>query len=145
MKTLDNMINEAFDKPLKWKWFRDEQRSMKAEFTTEDGHEYNVTFNVGRRDTAVWFSLKKGEKDFTQANTGTGNAMAVFATVFDIVKDFIKKRDPQRLDFTGKGGREGIYRRYVKGIKGYTFSTEQRGKYGQPKTTWLSAVKDEKS
>ena len=86
------------------------------------------------------------ERDGRQDQTGEGDAMRIFATVIDILKDFTKKEKPQEVVFSAEkpawrmslphghpnrnkemGSREKLYKKLVQryaGRMGYKYTTQ---------------------
>jgi hypothetical protein len=78
----------------------------------------------------------------TTTPTGNGAEFEVFSMVFQSLREFIKKRNPEKMDFAAAGtNRASLYRRMLKRLVGYDF-TETKPQPGvsgfkifkQPKT-----------
>jgi phosphoglycolate phosphatase-like HAD superfamily hydrolase len=106
-------FNELFDKKVDdWKLsFTDKYQSI-YEFWF-DGVD-KVVVDIAQRgypgETIVSWELvfaRNGQYNIT----GGGKALEIFATVGDIVKDFVKKKDPEHLYFSAKeASRKKLYR-----------------------------------
>ena len=114
MLTFKQYLNEVLNKPYEWKLVRTSMRNIEYRFTTDSGIEYIV--GLGRlgenptltsTDWDLYFSisdtsLKKLDKDDSDMFkiSGTGDQFRIFATVQDIVKDFIIKHAPDLIAFS---------------------------------------------
>jgi hypothetical protein len=106
-------ITELFDNKAGWKWTRSSDHETTADFSIGDAF-YQVGFGIvahdGYGNNPTWeVAFEDSDGDFNL--TGNGNAFAVFATVADIILDFIKKanfnfllvpKNHQELPFIGK-------------------------------------------
>ncbi len=139
MSTHFNTLTEAFDKPYKFTKRELFKGYIVYRFFTDDKSDVDVLFkeNEISDDETVWYVTfeRKGEMSVT----GEGDAMRIFATVIDIIKDFTKKEKPQELAFSadkpawavdaGKGqkrSREKLYKKLVQryaGRMGYKYSS----------------------
>ena len=128
------LLKEMFDNILPWEW-DDAQTSgthMEASFVVGDllyGIEFQVD-SIGAWDIQFGSSERGGQAAPKNNITGTGQSMAVFATVVDIVKNFIDEVDPDEMSFTAKKSepsRVALYNRMLKMFpkdKWYTEVTE---------------------
>ena len=134
-----DMLTEAFDKPYKFTKRELFKGYIVYRFFTDDKSDVDVLFkeNEISDDETVWYVTfeRKGEMSVT----GEGDAMRIFATVIDIIKDFTKKEKPQELAFSAdkpawlvdagkgqKGSREKLYKKLVQryaGRMGYKYSS----------------------
>ena len=126
MLTFKQYLNEVLNNPYKWEF--DVQNSdphvILYNFKTESGLEYEV--QIGRsgrggkltsKDWEISFNidfnyLEKLGKHVRDAFklSGTGNQFRVFATVQDIMKDFIIKKKPDLIEFSAaEPGRRRLY------------------------------------
>jgi len=133
-------LTEAFDKPYKFTKRELFKGYVVYRFDAEDKSEVDVFFkeNEISEDESVWYVTF--ERDLEMSVTGDGDAMRIFATVIDIIKDFTKKEKPQQLAFSAdkpawavdagkgqKGSREKLYKKLVQryaGRMGYKYSTK---------------------
>ena len=115
MLTFKQYLNEVLNNPYEWKLVRTTIRNIEYRFTTDSGIEYVVGLgrigedtNLTSTDWDLYFnisqdSLKQLGKD-VDSNifkiSGTGDQFRVFATVQDIVKDFIIKHAPDLIAFS---------------------------------------------
>lgn len=117
MLTFKQYLNEVLNNPYEWKLVRTTIRNIEYRFTTDSpGIGYVVGLGRMGEDTKLtstdwnlYFSisedsLKQLGKDDNYSNmfkiTGTGDQFRVFATVQDIVKDFIIKHAPDLIAFS---------------------------------------------
>jgi hypothetical protein len=109
-------ITELFDNKAGWKWTRSSDHETTADFSIGDAF-YQVGFGIvahdGYGNNPTWeVAFEDSDGDFNL--TGNGNAFAVFATVADIILDFIKKATPYKLQFsasTKEPSRVTVYRK----------------------------------
>jgi hypothetical protein len=147
-----SQLDEAFNKPYRYVLKKTNSNYYSGKFDLDDGGEIYVMF-----EGMEWSDVEKswGVK-FQRTNpkrpnaslgiTGEGDAMRVFATVIDIIKEFVKKEKPQELNFAAHKpewmsdlphghpdkkkdmtSRERLYKRLVQryaGRMGYKYSTE---------------------
>jgi len=133
-------LTEAFDKPYRYTKKELFKGYIVYRFFTDDGSDVDVLFqeNEISDDESVWHVLfeRKGEMGVT----GEGDAMRIFATVIDVLKDFTKKEKPQELAFSAdkpawavdagkgqKGSREKLYKKMVQryaGRLGYKYKID---------------------
>jgi len=114
MLTFKQYLNEVLNNPYEWKLVRTTIHNIEYRFTTDSGIVYVV--GLGRlgeatrltsKDWDLYFSISEnnmkelGKDDSdTFKISGTGDQFRVFATVQDIVKDFIIKHDPDLIAFS---------------------------------------------
>jgi hypothetical protein len=136
-----SLINELFDKPVKYKFVNKEQiseheYSFTYEFVIKISSWNSIKYIVSiatqtklnllgkiRKTADVAFSLKNYTKysDDPFGKTGTGNELIVFSTVMTIIKDFIRN-DPSinKITFTSEkdeytsDNRSSLYKKMVK-------------------------------
>ena len=138
-------LNEAFDKPYKYTstGHTKKEGNVKYNFKTEvedprfdDPSEIEVYFESDKEEEPNY--TISFERNYSQLVTGEGDAMRIFATVIAIVKEFVKKRNPELMKFSafkdvmgdddsapGKGSREKLYARMLQryaGKMGYKYS-----------------------
>lgn len=105
MLSFQSFINELFDKLYSFKRYSSPD-NVQYEFSTSDKKRVSVTFLLD--DYNFDFISKQsveGWEIFFNVDgfmhiTGGGDSFAVFSTVIEIIKDFIKKNNPQVLVFT---------------------------------------------
>ena len=130
-------INESFNRPYKYKIYdKIPFEYFGYKFQTDDGGDYLVDFNyfsqIGGNipfekilmkhnlDTKSYegyiIAFYKVEDDRDNIYlTGSGNAQRVLATVLVIIKDFIKREEPQFLTFSAEErSRIKLYDRMIK-------------------------------
>lgn len=114
MLTFKQYLNEVLNNPYEWKLVRTTIHNIEYRFTTDSGIVYVV--GLGRlgedrtltsKDWDLYFiisenSMKELGKDDNNMFkiSGTGDQFRVFATVQDIVKDFIIKHAPDLIAFS---------------------------------------------
>ena len=133
-------LTEAFDKPYKFTKRELFKGYIVYRFFADDNSDIDVFFkeNEISDDESVWYLTfeRKGEMSVT----GDGDAMRIFATVIDIIKDFTKKEKPLELAFSAdkpawaidagkgqKGSREKLYKKLVQryaGRMGYKYKVD---------------------
>lgn len=86
------VINEAFNKPLKWKWTEKARNEYSAEFTTPSGREMMVGIEKLVRTWEIMFAPKNPPKNGEPlALTGENEPIPILATVLDIIKAFVEE------------------------------------------------------
>lgn len=118
------LLNELF-KPgsgriLKWGYDQKSPGMLLASFATADGeHSYEVSIELANKD-GMWLVMfshvdpEDGEHTTDITPVGS-NAVSVFATVHDIVRDAIQKRPIKSLMFSAKEpSRIKLYHRLAK-------------------------------
>jgi len=129
METFKEYITELFDKPYKFHLsfddgedvgyiFRSEGRSIAVNIT----EEYR---NVDGKDIFIhelfFYLLSRFDKPEVQFDlTGDGDAFRIFATIFSILKKYIKSRKPEILFFSAskqETSRTKLYTAFFKKMK----------------------------
>lgn len=98
------LLHEVFNQPVQWKWEKKQQLEWYAVFQVGPivyDFDAKRMFESENQPMNAWSILfgPQEEKD-SQVRykvLNTGNQQQVFATVVDILKDFIKTRDPNIL------------------------------------------------
>ena len=141
-----DFITEAFDNPYAFSRKEIYKGNIVYRFITDDKSQIDVLFkeNEISDDESSWSVIfERGGK--TTA-TGEGDAMRIFATVIEVIKDFTKKDKPQELNFSAEkpawrahlhhkdpkrskdmGSREKLYKKLVQryaGRMGYKYTTQ---------------------
>jgi hypothetical protein len=122
MKTFNQYITltEGFDKPVKWRWDdRPDPDSSLVIATFEiEGRMYEVEFQneFYQEEWTLSFAMwQRGMRDYEM--TGTGSAFKVFATVIDILKDFLRIINPYIISFSSsEKSRTSLYMLMTKKI-----------------------------
>lgn len=146
MRSFRQFITELLDKPLPWKWVRQDPRTVwTARFTTPKGFIYDVdfdyftdpqdqrsielVFSINERltPTEVWVELGFDTPESIHKAmakpcgiTKTGDELFVFATVVQIVKDFFTQDVPKwhYLSFSAaEPSRKRLYDRFAQMIE----------------------------
>lgn len=82
-------------------------------FGTEDGQEYKVQFSsIWGDDVTVGFAAKGQGDEHKIGLTGTGNSRKIFGTVIKIVKDYIRKSNPEIISFSANNSEPSRVRLY---------------------------------
>jgi len=132
MLTFKQYLNEVLNKPYEWKLVRTTIYNIEYRFTTDSGIEYNV--GLGRlgedttltsKDWDLYFSISENsmkeldkDDDDVFKISGTGDQFRVFATVQDIVKDFIIKHAPDLIAFSAaEPSRRRLYSTFTANFK----------------------------
>jgi len=146
MKTFKMHLNELFDRPYRWK---KESGIFFYSFVSADGGKFDVEFlklNSNEMEYSLSFT-----KDDRYAATGEGDAPKVFATIFDIIKDFMKKADFEELSFEASKGisgkdSKGRVRLYKTMIQRFAkkFGLTAQVDDSDPKTTLFTLRKENK-
>lgn len=128
MKTFNQHITEAFDKPYKYTLRKKGSDEYTSKVKLPDGSTLEIQMSGIEWDD----DLTSWNVSFTRGDsmdvTGAGDQMRIFATVIDALKQLIKKESPEEIRFsaaktkgaTGKqqGSREKLYGRLVKRFAG---------------------------
>lgn len=115
------LLSEMFDRVLQWEWDDENDDSyIVASFYVDEDVVYNVAFEKDM--TGSWIisfgRSERGGRDAPKNNiTGTGQELAIFGTVIDIVRNFIADNDPDEMSFDAKKSepsRVALYNRMLK-------------------------------
>ena len=105
---------EVLNKPAEWKWFKTSSRQWTALFII-DNNKY--VFQAETSDMESWqitFEIR-GTGGKPHDISKTGNEFKVFATVADILNEYLKKVEPEIFWFTAKEpSRAKLYDRFAK-------------------------------
>ena len=105
---------EVLNKPAEWKWFKTSSRQWKALFTIDDN---KYVFKAETSDMERWqitFEIR-GAGGKPHDISKTGNEFKVFATVAEILNEYLKKVKPDIFWFTAKEpSRAKLYDRFAK-------------------------------
>lgn len=123
------ILNELFDNPIPWKWVSKNEHNWEAGFDIGN-MKYALTCAFAFQFVVIRFETRAtGDTGIT----GTGNEIAVFATVIDIVKEIIDVPTVKTIVFTAKEkSRQKLYNRLVKLFEkmGWSVSTNEKGDEG---------------
>lgn len=129
---LDELLNSKYE----WSGLRHESGSL---YTTEflDSEERLVVVNFSQWN-GVW--SVEFDRDGSHGMTGAGDAVKVFSTVLDIIKEFTESVDPNFITFSAKSDEESrvkFYKRFAKKISSFGYKDisglsreEVKEKYG---------------
>ena len=105
---------EVLNKPAEWKWFLKAPREWKALFTIDDN---KYVFKAETSDMERWqitFEIR-GAGGKPHDISKTGKEFKVFATVAEILNEYLKKLKPDVFWFTAKEpSRAKLYDRFAK-------------------------------
>ena len=116
-KQFKTQINELFDKPARWQLTRDSRGAVDYQ-SNVNGKDLAVVFDIIA--TGTWEVIFSVDSEVAITGEGDGDEMKVFSTVLDIISDFIKNKDPEKLYFTAEkspvygSSRIRLYNRLVK-------------------------------
>ena len=147
-----NELTEAFDRPYNYSLKKTQSNFYIGKFDLPDGGDIVVYFEgMEWSDVEMSWGVKFQRTNpkrphASLGETGEGDAMRIFATVIEIVKEFVKKEKPQELNFAAHKpewmtdlphghpdkkkemtSREKLYKKLVQryaGRMGYKYSTE---------------------
>jgi len=122
------ILNELFNKTSQWKWVGRGSEWF-AEFWIGRNKYITMVEKNGDASSEVAFTMVDENGEFRDDITGAGNPFEVFATVFEIVQDFIKQNpDVTSLNFSAEeDSRKKLYTRFVKGLVKQGWTAEVRG------------------
>lgn len=115
------LLTEIFNKIVKWDISCNSDDLFQAMFMI-DIHEYVFNANYENDKWDVSFYLYT-DGDVEYDLTGTGNEFEVFATIIDILKHFIKTKNPQHIIASAKP--EKRLKLYVNRLFPQAFPKEQ--------------------
>jgi hypothetical protein len=125
------MTNEALDSSYP---YRNSKQNPGNDFyfDTEDGQEYKVQFSsIWGDDVTVGFAARGQGDEHKIGLTGTGNSRKIFGTVIKIVKDYIRKSNPEIISFSANNSEPSRVRLYKmlasqsnKELPNYNFADE---------------------
>lgn len=116
-KQFKTQINELFDKPARWQLTRDSRGAVDYQ-SNVNGKDLAVVFDI--IDPGTWEVIFSVDSEVAITGEGDGDEMRIFSTVLDIISDFIKNKDPEKLYFTAEksptygSSRIRLYNRLVK-------------------------------
>lgn len=99
-------INETFDSNSKFRYSGGGQNWKQYSFNIDD-REYTAEF-VSKNNDSDYELIFTDEKNSIE-ETGSGKAFFVFSNIFNIIKDFIKIKNPKIIRFSAKGKRQFLY------------------------------------
>jgi hypothetical protein len=112
LKRKEKQIDEALDSSYP---YRNSKRNPGNDFyfDTEDGQEYKVEFSsIWGNDAIVGFAARGQGDEHKIGLTGTGNSRKIFGTVIKIVKDYIRKANPESISFSANNSEPSRIRLY---------------------------------
>ena len=136
-KQFKTQINELFNEPARWQLDRD-TRDVVGYQSNVNSKDLEVAFNLTSPGT--WEVIFSVDSELAMTGKGDGDEMKIFSTVLDIISDFIKNKDPEKLYFTAEEspvyGRSRIrlYNRLVKRFassRGYRLKDKDEDGWGK--------------
>jgi 5'(3')-deoxyribonucleotidase len=123
-KSNEEVTNEVADQPYRFISPVSTATTQKSMFNTDSGTTIQVFIQVdtGNGVADIGFFDATDKENPTIGVTGKGDAFRVFATVGSIVKQFVAKRKPPYISFSGKSsdaGRIKLYDMIAKNIGRY--------------------------
>tara|TARA_R110000824_G_scaffold146074_1_gene314756 strand:- start:277 stop:693 length:417 start_codon:yes stop_codon:yes gene_type:complete len=105
---------EVLNEPAEWKWFKKSPRQWTALFIIDDNKYVFQAETSDMEDWQITFEIRgKGSKPHDISKTG--NEFKVFATVAEILDEYLKKAKPDKFWFTAKEpSRAKLYDRFAK-------------------------------
>jgi hypothetical protein len=133
----ETQINELMDQPYRFMPLGQLRGKAKYAFETDAGNVYIVDIVYPEGEATIGFGLKDlkstGRLDKVQ---GTGDAMRVFSTVVEIVKQFVEKVQPPKIHFdaaSNEPSRIKLYQRMAmsvdRALPNYTFVGQEPGEH----------------
>jgi len=120
------LLYEVFNQPKKWQWVRQSHTSTTALFQIGNIlYEFNAELLWGQTDDDdnsipdMWYlsfsPAEEQEYKNAYGKTGTGNQQQVFATVIDIIRDFMNEYKPQSMTMSAEEpNRKTLYIKMLK-------------------------------
>lgn len=112
-KKFKQMYGESMNTVHKWRWTEKANDAWVAEFKSQD-KVVKVSIETPKANEAV-VSFDRNDR---VALDGGGDAMGVFGTVIDVVKEYVKTQKPTKLKFEayygGKKKRASVYEKMLK-------------------------------
>lgn len=110
----ESVLLELFNQPYDWEWMN--SSSPTAVFKNEEDRFLVYFFNRnqrGRTKTIVVFASDEHLEDIS----GAGDQFKIFATVYDIIKDYISSNRVEWLSFSAKEpSRVRLYKKFAEGL-----------------------------
>lgn len=146
---------ELFQQTYDWNLIHSTDEETMYRFESEDGLEYEVSFGPTPRGRNKELGIPSEEQahalDFGVVSSygnieygevgGVKNPYMVFATVFDIATDFIKRTNPQHIVFTSSISKRKLYARMVRTlVDRFNLTARQVSFFGSQ--GWLLTRKD---
>ena len=151
-RTHNTELTEAFNRPYPYRLKKINKTYYAGRFDLPDGGDIAVYFEgMEWSDVEMSWGVKFQRTNPKRPHasldlTGEGDAMRIFATVIEIIKEFVKKEKPQELNFSAQKpewmtdlphdhpkktrdmqSREKLYKRLVQryaGRLGYKYTTQ---------------------
>jgi hypothetical protein len=141
MKTYNQLITELFDKPYPFKMTSSSNDEVYYEFNTPT-QKFTVAmaYNGLEKTWEMVFTDEEGLLGLT--GKGSKETSSILATVMAAIKDFIKKKKPEKMYFSAdKGEGKSRSRLYTTLVKtqtpsGYDYSIDEK-----PTTTYFTLEK----
>jgi hypothetical protein len=107
-------IFELFNQTAAWEWNNNkvfDHTDVEAHFEVK-GTKYVAGFATMFGKSMFGF-MTNVDGEWRENDTGEGNEFVVFATIMDIVTDYVQRYHPDELTIGGVPGRERIYTRLL--------------------------------
>ena len=125
-------INEMFNNPIPIRWIKTTNNNWKGEFVVSNPEEQkkyiiNIIKLENEMPWEIVFDLVQGKKK-TQDITGTGDAIQVFSTVLNGIKQWMNKVNPDAFILSAREpSRQSLYRRMLQFLPKKTWEVEDLG------------------
>ena len=113
------ILTELFNEPYKWGWNpgASEER-VTGGFRTDDNSTVSVDFELaGRQDeSGRAYYMFSFARNGSMETTGEGDAFKIFATVAQMIEEFVKDYRPDVITFTANDGepaRKSLFKRML--------------------------------
>lgn len=130
---------EVLSRPYPWKWAEEEQDLLVAYSKLDDGSRLRISVENDQKFGWIVSFHRNGEIDIT----GGGDQFRIFSTVLDVLSEFVRMVNPDKLYFTASKGeygtelsRDRLYRRLCQTLAsryGYSLETD-----GDQKNTFFT-------
>ena len=109
-------LTELFTSPTKWQWVDQSADSVVANFVINGvSYQFNAWESGQYGNWSIEFENEAVPTDRRYDITGHGSASTVLATVIDIIRNLVKKREIYNLSFMAKeANRMKLYMRIIK-------------------------------
>ena len=118
------LLVELFDNPLPYTYTGTEEEAA-YQFVTSKGQRYEITFNnMLHGGVTIEFT----DADSNYSKTDKGNAVEVMSTVYNIIMEYVKLEEPEKMHFAAikeEKGRVLLYRRIAKRLTDYNFTEKE--------------------
>lgn len=141
----ENKLSEVFDRPYPFSLSRSGARKRNYRFKTDAGLEYVVSIEL--EDEAYWqvdFKQLGGPSGSKVGITGSGDAIRVFATVIEIIRDWVGRENPSLFYFSSVSNEPSRTRLYNTMINSLSLPGYRKSASPGPGTTEFIFIKTDK-